>query len=179
MALAKENMKRTLVATLACAAVLGGCSPVSTRWHTEPVTDSSVSMNGSYQNALDSLVVKSHEWKVTAVDTKRNQCKWGFRVVLQCKDHPDYQDSTNYPGSRAIMPIESIEYTLYDKDNFHLTTLILQSKNLGLYFRDTQTFQQTSKDNLDVLKRAVHGCLNVKAGYYWQKGMGIIMVKGP
>lgn len=160
---------KTHIVTLVFIAILSGCSPVSTRWHKEPITDSSVSMNGSYQNAIDSLVVKSHEWKVTVVDTKKNQCEWGFRVVIQCKDHPDYQDSTNYPGSRAFMPIESIEYALYDKDNFHLTTLTLKSKDLGLCFRDTQTFQETRKDSLDVLKRAVHGSLNIKAGYHWQR----------
>lgn len=162
-------MKQILIAILVCVLVQTGCSPVSTRWHNEPVIDSSVSMKGSYQNALDSLVVKSHGWKVTAIDSKTNQCEWGFRVVLECKDHLDYQDNTNYPGSRAFMPIESIEYALYDKDNFHLTTLFLHAKDLGLCFHDTQTFQHSRSDSLDLLKRAVHGHVNIRAGYHWEK----------
>lgn len=127
-------------------------------------------MRGSYQNALDSLIVKSSEWKITTVDNKTGQCEWGFRVVLECKDSPNYQDDKF--GGRAVMPIEKLEYTLYDKDNFHLTTLVLNGKDLVLCFRDTQTFQQTRKDSLALLKRACYGHLNIKAGYNPEKKTG-------
>ena len=69
----REKAVRITLFAVACTAVLTGCSPVSTRWHTEPVTDTSVSMNGSYRNAIESLVVKSHEWKITAFTGQRGR----------------------------------------------------------------------------------------------------------
>ncbi|VGO11490.1 hypothetical protein PDESU_00034 [Pontiella desulfatans] len=158
-------MKINTFVLLVGSAMLWGCSPISTDLHKEQVDSKSVSMEGSYDNAVESLVVISHSWKVIAVNKKEGTCEWAFQVDLKCNNHPDYKRTE---GFRPDLPIELVEYKLYDSDGFLLDSTYLRSKQY-IYFGETKTLQGSSVASLELLKRASAGQLRIKAGYDRQK----------
>ena len=158
------------IANYLCAALLilaSGCTDSQwhpdTAWHTEQVTEPTSSFLGSYQNALDTLRVRTNAWKLIGLHQRTNQCEWGFKVVIEFPDHLDYKPDTF--GGVAFMPITKIEYQLFDTDGFHLTTLILEGKDLGVAAKESRTFQNTGMLPVAAARRAAHGKLNVQAGY--------------
>jgi len=155
---------------LVLPALLGtlGCSRPDTNWHVEKITEDSTSFAGSYQNALDTLRVKSHEWKIIECDAKTDQCGWGFKLAVEFPDHPEYSPVIGKDGKVLgvpVMPISKIEYRLFDADGFYLATLTLAGDSLGVEEKDTRTFQLTGKLTSPLARRAAHGKVTIVAGY--------------
>ena len=129
------------------------------------MNSATTSHRGSYQNALEKLRVRSHAWKLIGL-RPRDQCEWGFKVVIEFTDDPDFVPSS-YPGAVPFMPITEFEYKLFDQDGFHLTTLVIDERDpgFGLAQGETRTFQYSARMSIIDAQRANHGTLNVRAGY--------------
>ena len=134
-----------------------------TAWHTEQVAEAKTSFRGSYQNALDTLRVRSIAWKLIGLHQRTDQCEWGFKVIIEFPDHPNYKPDQF--GGLPFMPITKIEYQLFDSDGFHLATLVLDGNDLGVAAKETRTFQHTGLLPVAAARRAAHGKLNIQAGY--------------
>jgi len=105
--------------------------------------------NGNGQKLPEeSLVVKSHGWKVLAIDKENEQCEWGFRVDLECKTHSQL--------------VRRIKYTLYDKDDFSLTIIPLSLGDLEMTSGESKTFLGSTRCKTDLLKRATHGRVHIE-----------------
>lgn len=130
-----------------------------TSWNQGAMDDEHFSWNGSYQNAIDSLEVKSHAWKIIG-ERKENEFEWGFRVIIEFAENPEYDGGYGV----AIMPINLITYELLDEDGFHLDTLEIKGEN-HVEHRNVQTFQGTGLISLFDAKRAAAGKITIAAGY--------------
>ncbi len=147
---------------------LASCSRPDTNWHSEKISEDSTSFTGSYRNAIDTLRVKSHEWKIIGCDDKNSQCEWGFKLVVEFPDHPEYSPMVDKNGKvlgEPVMPISKIEYRLFDADGFHLTTLTLVGDSLGVVEKETRVFQHTGILSSPLARRAAHGKVTIVAGY--------------
>jgi hypothetical protein len=137
-------MRQTQLISFAALLVLvHGCSRSEshwrpdTSWHTQSITEESTSFRGSHQNALDTLRVRSQAWKLIALHGT-NQCEWGFKVSIEFPDHPNYKPDQF--GGVSFMPITKLEYQLFDRDGFELTTLVLDGADMGVAAKETHTF---------------------------------------
>ena len=164
----------TLAIALTTLLIVSGCSPSEpawqpdVEWRSEKITEESTSFLGSYQNALDTLRIRSHEWKLIECDKTKDRCEWGFKLVIEFPDHPDYTAMVDDDGkvlAVSIMPISRIEYRLFDADGFHLTTLTLTGDSLHVAEEETRTFQHTGFIATSMARRATHGKVTIKAGY--------------
>jgi hypothetical protein len=86
----------------------------------------------------------------------------------------------NPEGSRdpRFMPIEYIEYQLFDADHFWIATLVLdvqtdraegrsaKNRGLGIDEGETKTFQLTGTLSKPDAQRAAYGKIKIQAGYY-------------
>jgi len=171
-------MRTPIFLSFVIAVIFGaGCSrserhwQPDTEWHTEVVTDTNSSWRGSYQNALDTLRLRSHAWKLIDYDAKRDRCDWGFKLAVEFPEHPDYKPMHNDPARPVkitvvpVMTISKIEYELYDKDGFYLTSLTLSGTDLAVKVGETKTFQQTGFISSALARRAASGRINIQAGY--------------
>ena len=166
-------MRQTQLIIFATLLMLAcGCSRSDSRWrpdtswHTEAVTEEATSFRGSYQNALDTLRVRSQAWKLIALHGT-NQCEWGFKVAIEFPDHPDYKPDQF--GGVSFMPVTKIKYQLFDKDGFRLTTLVLDDAGMGVAEKETHTFQHSGMMPRDLARRAAYGRLDIQAGYVPKK----------
>jgi hypothetical protein len=175
---------RRVFPLLAAAMVHAGCSRSAwepdTRWHQETLSETNASWRGSYQNALDTLRLRSHAWKLIGYDGKRDRCEWGFKVVVEFPGRPSNM-MTNAHGDPLFMPINNLDYDLFDKDGFRLTSLSLRPgpvpklpegyflEDFGVAERETKTFQHTGFIPSATARRAAYGKLSIQAGYAYPK----------
>jgi hypothetical protein len=135
------------------------------------LTDTNSSWRGSYQNALDTLRLRSHAWKLIDYDAKKDRCDWGFKLTMEFPEHPDYKPMHDDPAhpdkitAVPVMTISKIEYELYDKDGFHLASLFLSGSDVAVGVGETKTFQQTGFISSALARRAASGRVNIRAGY--------------
>jgi hypothetical protein len=162
------NRAPLLMAFVMTIIFAGGCShseelwKPDTQWHAEAVAETNCAWRGSYRNARETLRVRSQEWKLIAYDPKKDVCEWGFKVILEFPKHPDYKPQS---GFTPVMPIEKIDYELYDKDGFHITSLKLSGKDLCVPVEKEETFQYTGFISSALARRAAFGKVNIAAGY--------------
>jgi hypothetical protein len=161
-----SNMINLLMLAIAVGACTEKPWQPDTKWHNEGNEGESVSFLGSYQNAIDTLKIDSHAWKLIGLRSEE-KCEWGFKVTISFPDHPDYAP-TDW-GDLPYMPISKIQYNLFDIDGFLLTSLTLDHDRLGVAEGQTETFQTAGFLNVIDAKRVHSGQLNVKAGYIIQK----------
>ncbi len=86
-----------------------------TSWHHESIDDKSLSFTGSHQNAIETLKVESHSWKLIGLRAN-DECEWGFKVVISFPDHPDY--APDKFGGIPFMSITQIKYDLFDQETY-------------------------------------------------------------
>jgi hypothetical protein len=151
--------------------VLLGCSrserrwQPNTQWRAEIVSETNSTWRGSYQNALDTLRLRSHAWKLIDYDPKRDRCEWGFKVTVEFPSHPDYKPGHNDPSHPdkitfwPVMTISKIDYELFDKDGFHLASLSLLGTDLVV--ETQETFHHTGFISSALARRAVSGRVNI------------------
>ena len=166
------NNSKILLIVILCA--LSSCNRNELAWHSGDVTNNAVSFSGSYENAIKFLSVKSHEWKIITVKPKEKLCEWGFRIVIECKDDPEYHNP-EYKSSVTIMPVSELVYSLYDEDDFFLTSMSVTNRYIEL--GKIETIQESQKDQYELLHRARIGRVKIVAGYRKLETDGTIMMK--
>jgi hypothetical protein len=89
---------------------------------------------------------------------------------VEFRKHPDYKplhDDPAHPDKVTAVPvmtISKIDYELYDKDGFLLTTLAL-SAELAIEVGESKTFQHTGFISSALARRAASGRINIQGGY--------------
>jgi hypothetical protein len=168
---AGEIMKlpQSFFSTLLLIIAVAGCSPVSTHWHEEKVSNENALISIPMEIVPEILTINSHGWKILDYNKKKKSAEWGFKVNIKCNVNtvPSVVDECMSRDLQKLPPlntwtIKKIKYSLYDKDGFHLTTIIVD-ESFSFDFGETIVIQESKTSDLSLLKRAHAGRIEIVA----------------